>query len=247
MYNNFKSTTEYVASEELMASVNVAIAPKKPLLIKGEPGTGKTMAAHVLANMLKLPLYTVDLSQVIDKYIGETQKRLEEIFVTAEKSSSILFFDEADAIFGKRSEVNDSKDRYANAEVAYILQRMEKYNGIVIMASNFQKNIDEAFMRRIRYLVHFEMPGEEVRKELWQGCFTKETPLDMVDFDFLAGNFEFSGGSIKNVALNAAFLAAEEGVKIGMSQIIRSIKHEYLKQGKSIFAADFGAYGFYLQ
>ena len=215
-------------------------------LFTGPPGTGKTMAAHVLANMLKLPLYTVDLSQVIDKYIGETQKRLEEIFVTAEKSSSILFFDEADAIFGKRSEVNDSKDRYANAEVAYILQRMEKYNGIVIMASNFQKNIDEAFMRRIRYLVHFEMPDEEVRKELWQGCFTKETPLDMVDFDFLARTFEFSGGSIKNVALNAAFLAAEEGQKIGMSQIIRSIKHEYLKQGKSIFAADFGAYGFYL-
>lgn len=215
-------------------------------LFTGPPGTGKTMAVHVLANMLKLPLYTVDLSQVIDKYIGETQKRLEEIFVTAEKSSSILFFDEADAIFGKRSEVNDSKDRYANAEVAYILQRMEKYNGIVIMASNFQKNIDEAFMRRIRYLVHFEMPDEEVRKELWKGCFTKETPLDMVDFDFLAKTFEFSGGSIKNVALNAAFLAAEEGQKIGMSQIIRSIKHEYLKQGKSIFAADFGAYGFYL-
>lgn len=216
-------------------------------LFTGPPGTGKTMAVHVLANMLSLPLYTVDLSQVIDKYIGETQKRLEEIFVIAEKSSSILFFDEADAIFGKRSEVNDSKDRYANAEVAYILQRMEKYDGIVILASNFQKNIDEAFMRRIRYLVHFEMPDEAIRKELWQSCFAKETPLDMVDFDYLAKTFEFSGGSIKNVALNAAFLAAEEGKKIGMPQIIRSIKHEYLKQGKSIFAADFGAYGVYLQ
>ena len=215
-------------------------------LFTGPPGTGKTMAVHVLANMLSLPLYTVDLSQVIDKYIGETQKRLEEIFTIAERSNSILFFDEADAIFGKRSEVTDSKDRYANAEVAYILQRMEKYNGIVIMASNFQKNIDEAFMRRIRYLVHFEMPDEAVRKELWKSCFAKETWLDMIDFDYLASNFEFSGGSIKNVSLNAAFLAAEEGQPIGMSQIIRSIKHEYLKQGKSIFAADFGAYSLYL-
>lgn len=216
-------------------------------LFTGPPGTGKTMAAHVIANMLKLPLYSVDLSQVVDKYIGETQKRLEEIFVAAERSSSILFFDEADAIFGKRSEVNDSKDRYANAEVAYILQRMEQYDGVVIMASNLQKNIDEAFLRRIRYLVHFEMPEEEVRKELWKGCFPKETPQENIDFDFLAKTFEFSGGSIKNVVLNSVFLAAEEGTKVGMSQIIRSIKHEYIKQGKSVFVADFGVYGYFLQ
>ena len=215
-------------------------------LFTGPPGTGKTMAAHVIANMLNLPLYSVDLSQVVDKYIGETQKRLEEIFVAAEKSSSILFFDEADAIFGKRSEVNDSKDRYANAEVAYILQRMEQYDGVVIMASNLQKNIDEAFMRRIRYLVHFEMPGEEVRKELWKSCFPMETPQENIDFDFLAKTFEFSGGSIKNVVLNAVFMAAEEGTGVGMSQIIRSIKYEYIKQGKSIFIAEFGAYGYYL-
>lgn len=215
-------------------------------LFTGPPGTGKTMAAHVIANMLKLPLYSVDLSQVVDKYIGETQKRLEEIFMAAERSSSILFFDEADAIFGKRSEVNDSKDRYANAEVAYILQRMEQYDGVVIMASNLLKNIDEAFMRRIRYLVHFEMPDEKVRKELWMGCFPKETPQENIDFDFLAKTFEFSGGSIKNVVLNSVFLAAEEGTKVGMSQIIRSIKHEYIKQGKSVFVAEFGVYGYYL-
>lgn len=216
-------------------------------LFTGPPGTGKTMAAHVIANMLKLPLYSVDLSQVVDKYIGETQKRLEEIFVAAERSSSILFFDEADAVFGKRSEVNDSKDRYANSEVAYILQRMEKYDGVVIMASNLQKNIDEAFMRRIRYLVHFEMPDEAVRKELWEGCFTEDVPRENIDFDFLAKTFEFSGGSIKNVVLNAAFLAAEEKTKIGMSQLIRSIRHEYIKQGKSIFIAEFGAYGYFLR
>ena len=167
--------------------------------------------------------------------------------MAAEKSSSILFFDEADAIFGKRSEVSDSKDRYANAEVAYILQRMEQYDGVVIMASNLQKNIDEAFMRRIRYLVHFEMPEEDVRKELWKGCFTKETPMENIDFDFLAKTFEFSGGSIKNVVLNSVFLAAEEGTGVGMSQIIRSIRQEYVKQGKSVFVADFGPYGYYLQ
>ena len=216
-------------------------------LFTGPPGTGKTMAAHVIANMLKLPLYSVDLSQVVDKYIGETQKRLEEIFIAAERSSSILFFDEADAIFGKRSEVNDSKDRYANAEVAYILQRMEQYDGVVIMASNLQKNIDEAFMRRIRYLVHFEMPDEAVRKELWESCLTEDVPREDIDFDFLAKNFEFSGGSIKNVILNAVFLAAEEKTKVGMSQIIRSIRQEYIKQGKSIFVAEFGTYGYLLQ
>lgn len=216
-------------------------------LFTGPPGTGKTMAAHVIANSLNLPLYSVDLSQVVDKYIGETQKRLEEIFIAAERSSSILFFDEADAIFGKRSEVNDSKDRYANAEVAYILQRMEQYDGVVIMASNLQKNIDEAFMRRIRYLVHFEMPDEAVRKELWESCLTEDVPREDIDFDFLAKNFEFSGGSIKNVILNAVFLAAEEKTKVGMSQIIRSIRQEYIKQGKSIFVAEFGTYGYLLQ
>lgn len=216
-------------------------------LFTGPPGTGKTMAAHVIANSLNLPLYSVDLSQVVDKYIGETQKRLEEIFVAAERSSSILFFDEADAIFGKRSEVSDSKDRYANAEVAYILQRMEQYDGVVIMASNLQKNIDDAFMRRIRYLVHFEMPDEEVRKQLWRNSLGKEAPTENIDFDFLAKNFEFSGGSIKNVVLNAAFLAAEEKTKIGMNQIIRSIRYEYIKQGKSVFVAEFGPYGYFLQ
>ena len=216
-------------------------------LFTGPAGTGKTMAAHVIANMLGLPLYTVDLSQVVDKYIGETQKRLEEIFQAAERTSSILFFDEADAVFGKRSEVNDSKDRYANAEVAYILQRMEQYDGVVILASNLQKNIDEAFMRRIRYLVHFELPEEEVRKELWKSCFTKEMPKDFIDFDYLAKNFEFSGGAIKNVVLNAVFLAAEENTKVGMSQIIRSIRQEYVKQGKSVFVAEFGPYGYLLQ
>lgn len=216
-------------------------------LFAGPPGTGKTMAAHVLSGMLNLPLYTVDLSQVVDKYIGETEKRLEEIFSMAEKSSSILFFDEADAVFGKRSEVNDAKDRYANTEVAYILQRIEQYDGIVILATNYQKNIDEAFMRRIRYLVHFQMPDETLRRELWQSCFAEETPLEDVDFEFLAKNFELAGGTIKNIALNAAFLAADEGVSIGMSQILRSLRSESIKQGSNMMLADFGPYAYMVQ
>lgn len=215
-------------------------------LFVGPPGTGKTMAAHVLSSMLNLPLYTVDLSQVVDKYIGETEKRLEEIFSMAEKSSSILFFDEADAIFGKRSEVKDAKDRYANTEVAYILQRVEQYDGIVILASNYQKNIDEAFLRRIRYLVQFQMPDEDVRKELWKSCFPEETPLEQVDFDFLAKNFELAGGAIKNIALNAAFLAAKEGEPIGMSQILRSLRQEYIKQGNNMMSSDFGQYAYFV-
>lgn len=211
-------------------------------LFVGPPGTGKTMAVHVLSNMLDLPLYRIDLSQVVDKYIGETEKRLEKIFDTAEKSNVILFFDEADSIFGKRSEVNDAKDKYANTEVSYILQRIEQYDGIVILATNYKRNIDEAFMRRMRYLVEFQLPSPELREEIWQGSFAPQVPLQEIDFPYLARQFELSGGSIKNVALNAVFLAAESGGPVTMRHILESLRDENLKMGKPMLPQDFAEY-----
>ena len=211
-------------------------------LFVGAPGTGKTMAVHVLSSMLNLPLYKIDLSQVVDKYIGETEKKLEEIFNLAEKSNTILFFDEADSIFGKRSEVNDSKDRYANTEVSYILQRIEQYDGIVILASNYKKNIDEAFMRRMRYLVEFPIPDVETRKEIWRSSFTEQVPKEELDFDFLAANFELSGGIIKNIVLNAIFSAAQQGKEVEMIHILESLKNEKAKIGKPMIKKDLAKY-----
>ncbi len=213
-------------------------------LLVGPPGTGKTMAVHVMANLLELPLYRIDLSQVVDKYIGETEKRLEEIFNTAEKSNVILFFDEADSIFGKRSEVNDAKDKYANTEVSYILQRIEQYDGIVILATNYKQNIDEAFMRRMRYLIEFQLPSESLRREIWESCFPPEVPAEGIDFAYLARQFELSGGSIKNVVLNAVFLAAGVGSSVTMKHILDSIRGENLKMGKTMLRQDFAEYGF---
>ena len=143
-------------------------------LFTGMPGTGKTMAAECIAGELGIPLYKVDLSQIVDKYIGETEKKLEKVFRYAQSANVILFFDEADALFGKRSEVKDSKDKYANTEVSYILQRIEQYDGMVILASNFIRNIDEAFMRRMKYVVEFEMPGSGIRKEIWKRSYKRK-------------------------------------------------------------------------
>lgn len=216
-------------------------------LFAGPPGTGKTMAAQIMSTMLELPLYRIDLSQVVDKYIGETEKKLEEIFNRAEKSNTILFFDEADSIFGKRSEVNEAKDRYANTEVSYILQKIDEYDGIVILATNFKNNIDEAFMRRIRYVVEFMMPDVDMRYEIWKGCFPKEVPMEDIDFHYLARNFELSGGNIKNIVLNAVFLAADEDVEVNMLHILESLRMEKLKTGKVMIATDFGEYRYYFE
>ena len=216
-------------------------------LFCGPPGTGKTMAAHVLSSSLSLPLYSINLSQIVDKYIGETEKKLEEVFTIGERSNTILFFDEADSLFGKRSEVNDSKDRYANIEVSYILQRLEQYDGIVIMATNNRNNIDEAFSRRIRYITEFQMPDEQIRMEIWKSCFSKQTPLLDIDFEFIAKEFEFSGGDIKNIALNAAFLAAqEESEGIGMIHVLRSIQMECQKTNRVQMSSKFGKYAYLL-
>ena len=203
-------------------------------LFVGGPGTGKTMAAGCIANELGIPLYKVDLSQIVDKYIGETEKRLEQVFSYAQKSNVILFFDEADALFGKRSEVKDSKDKYANTEVSYILQRIEQYDGMVILATNLVKNMDEAFLRRMKYMVEFPMPDEDIRLKIWKGSFSDAAPVTGLDYEFLARKIELAGGHIKNIVLNAAFIAAERGESIGMGAVLYASANEYYKLGRTV-------------
>ncbi len=213
------------------------------ILFSGPSGTGKTMAADIITNDLKLDLYKIDLSCVVSKYIGETEKNLSKIFKEAETSNAILFFDEADALFGKRSEVRDSHDRYANIEINYLLQKMEEHEGIVILASNLHKNIDEAFTRRMHFSVDFPSPNDKYRLRIWRNIFPEETPKDKdIDFEFLAKNFKISGGNIKNIALSAAFLAAKKSKNVNMENIIKGIKREFQKMGKLCHQSEFGKY-----
>jgi hypothetical protein len=210
------------------------------VLFAGESGTGKTMAAQVLGAQLGLDLFRVDLATIVSKYIGETEKNLERIFTAADGSNAILFFDEADALFGKRSEVSDSHDRYANIEVAYLLQRMEAYPGAVILATNFRRNIDDAFVRRLDFLIDFPFPEAEDRRRIWRLVLPAAAPLsDDVDFDFLAERFKLSGGAIRNCSLAAAFRAADEGSQIEMRHLVRAVAQEYGKQGRLTLETDF--------
>jgi len=203
------------------------------VMFSGVPGTGKTMASQVIAKELGLELYKIDLSTVVSKYIGETEKNLRKVFDEATTSNAILFFDEADALFGKRTEISDSHDRYANLEVSYLLQRMEEYDGIVILATNLRNNMDEAFVRRIRFIVEFPFPDKHCRNLIWQKSFPKQAPVAKdVDFDILAKGMTLAGGSIKNIALNAAFNAAANGGVITMIDLIESARIEYSKIGK---------------
>jgi len=212
-------------------------------LFHGISGTGKTMAAEIMANEFQLDLYKIDLSQVVSKYIGETEKNLDKIFTEAETSNAILFFDEADALFGKRSEVKDAHDRYANIEIGYLLQKMEEYEGITILATNLRKNMDEAFVRRLRFSVEFPFPDEDDRRRIWEISFPAEAPKGKdIDFDYLARQFKIAGGNIKNIALYAAFLAAGDGKLISMKQIIHAVKREFQKMGKLCMEEDFGKY-----
>jgi SpoVK/Ycf46/Vps4 family AAA+-type ATPase len=197
-------------------------------LFAGESGTGKTMAAEVLASRLDLDLYRIDLSQVVNKYIGETEKNLRRVFDAAESGGCILLFDEADAIFGKRSDVKDSHDRHANIEVGYLLQRIEAFKGLAILTTNLRAALDRAFLRRIRFVVQFPFPGESERAEIWRCIFPKETPLDGLDFEKLS-RLNVTGGSIRNMALYSAFLAAEEDCPVRMRHILRAAKVEYSK------------------
>jgi SpoVK/Ycf46/Vps4 family AAA+-type ATPase len=213
------------------------------VLFSGPSGTGKTMTAGVIARDLALDLYKIDLSGIVSKYIGETEKNLDRIFRAAQCSNAILFFDEADALFGKRSEVKDAHDRYANIEVAYLLQKIEEYAGVVILASNLSKNIDEAFSRRMHYVVEFPLPDETHRERLWRGMFPAEVPLAQdVDFQFLARQFAIPGGDIRNVALEAAFLAAQNGKIVTMKQLATALARQMIKQGRIPSATDFKQY-----
>lgn len=217
------------------------------LLFAGPPGTGKTMSAQVLAKEVQLEIYKIDLSQVISKYIGETEKNLHEVFTEARLSNAILFFDEADALFGKRSEVKDAHDKYANVETAYLLQKMEEYDGITILATNLLQNLDEAFMRRFGFIVKFPFPDAEHRLRIWRSMIPPEAPLaDDVDFRFLAKKFEVAGGLIKNIVVSAAFMAAEQGSEVGMKQLITAARSEMRKNGKILLREELGEYADYI-
>jgi hypothetical protein len=208
-------------------------------LFSGASGVGKTMSAEVLANHLNLDLYRIDLAGVVSKYIGETEKNLRRIFDAAEQSGAILFFDEADALFGKRTEVKDSHDRYANIEVNYLLQRMEEYRGLAILATNRKSALDRAFLRRLRFVVDFPFPDATHRRLIWSKSFPKEAPIGELDFDFLA-RLEITGGNIRNIALNAAFAAAEHGGKIELDNVLHAVRREYSKIDKLVTESEFG-------
>ncbi len=206
-------------------------------LFAGESGTGKTMAAEVLANELNLELHRIDLSAVVSKYIGETEKNLRRVFDAAEETGAILLFDEADALFGKRSEVKDSHDRYANIEVSYLLQRMEAYRGLAILTTNHKAALDPAFQRRLRFIVPFPFPDQHQREAIWRGIFPAATPLDGIDYSKLA-RLNATGGTIRNIALNAAFLAAEAGEAVGMAHLQRAAHLEAAKRERPFTDAE---------
>lgn len=210
-------------------------------LFAGPSGTGKTMAAEVLANELDLDLYRIDLSQVVNKYIGETEKNLRRVFDAAEDGGAILLFDEADALFGKRSEVKDSHDRFANIEISYLLQRMEAYRGLAILTTNMKSALDQAFLRRIRFVVQFPFPDATQRAEIWRQVFPKQTPTDSLDWNQLA-RLQVAGGNIRNMAMNAAFLAADAGEPVRMAHLLRATKSEYAKLERPLTDVEIGGW-----
>jgi ATPase family associated with various cellular activities (AAA) len=212
-------------------------------LFAGDSGTGKTMSAEVIAGELGLDLYRVDLATVVDKYVGETEKNLEKIFTEAAGVNGVLLFDEADAVFGKRSEVRDAHDRYANIESAYLLQRMETFDGLAILSTNLRANIDEAFTRRLDCIVDFPTPTEDLRLQLWRNCLAPPLPLgDDLDLAFCAAAFELTGGNIRSAATTAAYLAAEADRPVGMGELITAVEQEYRKLGRLVLEREFGRY-----
>ena len=211
-------------------------------LFAGPSGTGKTMAAEVLAADLGLDLYRIDLSQIVNKYIGETEKNLRRVFDAADAGGTVLLFDEADALFGKRSEVKDSHDRYANIEVSYLLQRMESYRGLAILTTNLKTALDDAFLRRLRFIVHFPFPDAMHRAEMWRRVYPPRTPVGELDFTRLA-RLNVAGGHIRNIAVHAAFFAAEAAEPIGMSHLLRAARCEYTKLERQLTDAEVAGWG----
>jgi hypothetical protein len=221
----------------------VCVTPGVSVLFSGSSGTGKTMAAGVVAAELGMELFRVDLSRVVSKYIGETEKHLDALFTEARGASAVLLFDEADALFGKRSEVKDAHDRYANIEVAYLLQRMEASEGVTVLATNLRRNLDTAFVRRLQFAVEFPAPSAELRLRIWQRVWPAEATLAPdVDLGFMARQFEIAGGNVRNIALRAAFLAAHEETAIGMRHIVTATRREFQKMGHVSIDDEFGAY-----
>ena len=212
-------------------------------LFTGESGTGKTLAAEVLAASLDLDLYRIDLASVVSKYIGETEKNLKRVFDAADSSGAVLLFDEADAIFGKRSEVRDSHDRYANLEISYLLQRMETYRGLAILTTNLKSALDRAFMRRLRFVVPFPFPDAAARARIWRLMFPPKVPVSNLDWDRLA-RMQLSGGNIRTITLSAAFLAAAAGEPVSMAHAIAAARREYVKLDKPLTEAELGVGGY---
>ncbi|MGE0441797.1 MAG: ATP-binding protein, partial [Gemmatimonadales bacterium] len=208
-------------------------------LFSGGSGTGKTMAAEIVAGELGLDLFRTELAGLVSKYIGETEKNLDRVFEAAERTDGILLFDEADALFGKRSEVNDSHDRYANLEISYLLQRMEQYDGVAILATNLRSNLDQAFVRRLAFSIHFPLPDEKSRREIWGRVWPRQVPLARdLDLDALADRFVLTGGSIRNIAIASAFLASADGTDLTMAHVLRAVRREYEKVGKTLSEAE---------
>src|SRR5262249_10561056 len=210
-------------------------------LFAGASGTGKTMSAEVIAGELELDLYQIDLAGIVSKYIGETEKNLRRIFDAADDGGAVLLFDEADAIFGKRSEVKDSHDRYANLEVSYLLQRMEMYRGLAILTTNMKQALDAAFLRRIRFIVQFPFPGPEERQRIWERVFPLAAPVGTVDYAMVS-KLNVPGGVIRNIAMHAAFLAADQSAPIAMSHILRAARVEYAKLDRPLTPAETGGW-----
>ena len=226
----------------------VAYGRGTSVIFYGPPGTGKTMGAQVMANQLNLELYKVNMASVMSRYVGDSEKRLEQIFEQGKNSQSILFFDEADVLFGKRSETKDAQDKYANASTAYLLQKVEEYEGILILATNFLQNFDNAFCRRFKFIIEFPFPDQSCRKKIWDQMFPKEMHLDeQIDTEWLAEEFKFSGSQIKNIVLAASFLAAGERKGLCMKHILTALKREQLKDGKQLIASDFGKYYYLME
>ena len=221
------------------------------VLFAGLPGTGKTMAAEILAAKLEIPMYRIDLSQVVNKYIGETEKNLKRLFDAADISDSLLFFDEADSLFGRRTEVKDAHDRYANLEISYLLERMERFKGLAILATNRKKDLDEAFLRRLRYIIDFPLPDVRERQKIWQQAIPKKVDASEIDFDFVAKQFPLAGGNIRSIVFNACLQTAGNlkierspslNPKLTMEQIVVCVKREYDKLNRSVSREQFGVY-----